>query len=49
MVSEEKSHNIDHIQAADITAGWAVDLLIFRLRRATLAAQEWTTCPGAIC
>ena len=49
MVSEETSHNIDHIQTADMAAGWAVDLLIFRLRRATLAAQEWTTCPGAIC
>ena len=29
MVSEEKSHSIDHIQAADMAAGWAVDLLIF--------------------
>jgi len=29
MVSEEKSHGIDHIQAADMAAGWAVDLLIF--------------------
>lgn len=29
MVSEEKSQSIDHIQAADMAAGWAVDLLIF--------------------
>jgi hypothetical protein len=29
MVSEEKSHTSDHIQAADMAAGWAVDLLIF--------------------
>jgi len=29
MVSEEKSHTIDHIQAADMAAGWAVDLLIY--------------------
>lgn len=29
MVSEEKSHGIDHIQAADMAAGWAVDLLIY--------------------
>jgi hypothetical protein len=29
MVAEEKSHSIDHIQAADMAAGWAVDLLIF--------------------
>ena len=27
-VSEKKSENIDHIQAADIAAGWAVDMLI---------------------
>jgi hypothetical protein len=29
MVAEEKSHSIDHIQAADMAAGWAVDLLIY--------------------
>jgi hypothetical protein len=29
MVSEEKSHTIDHIQAADMAAGWAVDSLIY--------------------
>jgi hypothetical protein len=29
MVSEEKSHTIDHIQAADMAAGWAVDALIY--------------------
>jgi hypothetical protein len=29
MVAEEKSHNMDHIQGADMAAGWAVDLLIF--------------------
>lgn len=28
MVSEEKSHSIDHIQAADMAAGWAVDSLM---------------------
>jgi len=26
-VSEGKSQDIDHIQAADLAAGWAVDLL----------------------
>jgi len=29
MVSEERSQTIDHIQAADMAAGWAVDLLIY--------------------
>lgn len=29
MVSEERSHTIDHIQAADLAAGWAVDQLLF--------------------
>src|ERR1700730_5664612 len=29
MVAEEKSQTIDHIQAADMAAGWAVDLLIY--------------------
>jgi hypothetical protein len=29
MVSEEESQTRDHIQAADMAAGWAVDLLIF--------------------
>jgi hypothetical protein len=29
MVSEEKSQTSNHIQAADMAAGWAVDLLIF--------------------
>lgn len=29
MVAEEKSHTSDHIQAADMAAGWAVDLLIY--------------------
>jgi hypothetical protein len=29
MVSEEKSQSTDHIQAADMAAGWAVDLLIY--------------------
>jgi hypothetical protein len=28
MVSESDSRNIDHIQAADIAAGWAVDMLM---------------------
>ena len=27
IVSEGKSQDIDHIQAADLAAGWAVDLL----------------------
>jgi hypothetical protein len=29
MVSGEKLHSIDHIQAADMAAGWAVFVLIF--------------------
>lgn len=29
IVSETESQDIDHIQAADMAAGWAVDLLIF--------------------
>jgi hypothetical protein len=39
MVSDEKSHSIDHIQAADMAAGWAVDLLIFSHGDADTAVQ----------
>jgi hypothetical protein len=29
MVSEQDSKNVDHIQAADMAAGWAVDILLY--------------------
>lgn len=29
MISEQDSKNIDHIQAADMAAGWAVDILLY--------------------
>jgi hypothetical protein len=38
-VREESSKNIDHIQGADIAAGWAVDILMLTNDYAALARQ----------
>lgn len=50
MVSEEKSHSTDHIQAADMAAGWAVDLLIYsRGNYAELAKRfAWVGVNGVV-
>jgi hypothetical protein len=50
VVNEEKSESIDHIQGADIAAGWAVDTLMLTNGDYTALAKQfaWVSVNGVI-
>ncbi len=50
VVSEEKSENVDHIQGADIAAGWAVDMLMLTDGdyRALARQFKWVSVNGVV-
>ena len=50
VVSEEKSENIDHIQGADIAAGWAVDTLMLTGGDYRVLAKQfaWVSANGVV-
>jgi hypothetical protein len=48
LVREESSKNIDHIQGADIAAGWAVDILMLTNDYAALARQFAVVCVNGL-